>query len=1095
MTTSPALRGCAFRVIVRLLVIGLVAASLVGTAKATGAIDFAFEVRPILSRHCFPCHGFDAQSRKAKLRLDTSDGATAHRDGGAAVVPGDPDASALFRLIRSSDPDERMPPADHDPLSPEEIATVERWIREGAEYSAHWSWRPLEAPAPPRATNEWCRDEVDGYVLDALRERKLAPAPEAIRATWLRRVTFDLTGLPPTPEELDAFTGDESPGAYERVVDRLLASPHYAERWARHWLDLMRYAETYGHEYDYPISHAHQYRDYVIRAFEADVPFDWLVTEHIAGDLLEEPRRHPETGRNESIIGTGFWLLHQGTHGPVDVLEDELERMDNQIDVLSKAFLATTVSCARCHDHKFDPIPTTDYYALAGFLQSSYQREVALYSAESSARIDQLAAAYERGRVAFGALTPEAIAERVERELLASLEESGPVDGASEAAPGGTERVTRWRDLLDGTLADPAHPLHIWHRVHDGPREEADVRARTLAEEEATRVTPNGDATTPSGDSESRLFESFDDFGGWSVSGKAFGPTPTRSGSWSSHPDRICPVTPELPGVADSGRYSARLRGSLRSPTFELDSTHIHYRVRGKGRVRVIVEGYTLDRFNSLLFVDLTHDIDTRGEWQWVDQVGDLHAHRGYRVAIEIIDDGDHAIAVDEIRFSDGGPRGPVVESPLASALAGVDSVESLAHAIGRAVGEAWSDWQSGALEPAGERLLGALAHHGALPLPPMLARIVDEMAGLERGIGRPTVVLAMGEATPEEQPVYVRGNPHQAAEVVPRRFLTAFDPDPTPIAHGSGRLELARRILAPKNPLPARVWVNRVWHHLFGRGLVPTPDDFGALGGRPSHPELLDALAVWMRDEGDWSTKALVRRLVLTSTYRMSSVPVDARASALRDPNRVYFSARRVRRLEGEAIRDAILAVSGRLDRTRFGRSVPMHLTPFLTGRGRPGKSGPLDGDGRRSVYLEVRRNFPNPLMSVFDAPVPMTCIGSRTRSNVPSQALTLLNDPFVRQQAAVWAERIVADGPAGSGSSADSDPSREARDRDRIEKLFRRALGRSAADDEIALCTAFLAEERAAHSSEAGEAEELAAWTEFAHALFNLKEFIFID
>lgn len=1074
----------------RLLIAGLVWTSLAGEVAANDAIDFAFDVRPILSRHCFPCHGFDAQSRKAKLRLDTREGATADRGGGSAVVPGDPSSSPLYQRIRASDPDERMPPREHEPLSPEEIATLERWIREGAAYSEHWSWRPLAKPAPPRAQDSWIRDEVDGYVLDALRERRLEPAPEASRATWLRRVTFDLTGLPPTPEELDAFLDDALPGAYERVVDRLLASPHYAERWARHWLDLMRYAETYGHEFDYPIPHAHEYRDYVIRAFEADVPYDRLVTEHIAGDLLEEPRRHPETGRNESIIGTGFWLLHQATHGPVDVRKDELERMDNQIDVLSKAFLATTVSCARCHDHKFDPIPTTDYYALAGFLQSSYQREVALHSAESTARIERLRAASARGRAAIGNASAKEVEERIVEELLASLEVRDDADATAETkseAPGSSERAIRWHALLGGALADPAHPLHAWHRVHDGPTEEADERARAFARE-AAPAPPGGNTSPRNSDVPSRPFERFDDYDGWSVSGEAFGTGPTGAGSWSFHEERTRPVAPELPGVADSGRYSTRLRGSLRSPTFELDSTHIHYRVRGKGKVRVIVEGYTLDRFNNLLFVDLTLDIDTRGEWQWIDQCGDLHAHRGHRVAIEIIDDGDHAIAVDEIRLSNDGPRYADVGSPFGSELHSIDSVASLARVIGRSAGRAWHDWQSGSLDPAGHRLLAALARHGVLPIPAGLAKIAEEMAGLERGLEPPHLVLAMGEATPEEQPVYVRGDPHDATELAPRRFLTAFDPDPAPITQGSGRLELARRILSPKNPLPARVWVNRVWHQLFGRGLVSTPDDFGALGGRPSHPELLDALAVWLRGEAGWSTKALVRRLVLTSTYRMSSFPVDAHASALRDPNDVYFSARRVRRLEGEAVRDAILAVSGRLDRTRFGPSVPMHLTPFLTGRGRPAKSGPLDGDGRRSIYLEVRRNFLSPLMSVFDAPVPMTCIGARTRSNVPSQALALLNDPFVRQQAEVWAKRIV------ERAAGDERP-RDAVDRERIEGLFRRALGRSPRDEEVALCRSFLAETRAAMTEGAEAVTELAVWTELVHAMFNLKEFIFID
>ncbi|MFG0260044.1 MAG: DUF1549 domain-containing protein, partial [Phycisphaerales bacterium JB041] len=338
------------------------AAAAVAAGSPQEDIEFGRHVRPILVRHCLACHGFDPSTREADVRLDTFEFATAPRSRGraAAIIPGDPDASPLLHRITEHDPDRRMPP-ERQPLKAEEIETLRAWIAQGASYEPHWSLRSLGPTEPPPAVpGEWAANPIDRFIYADLRATGLEPAPLADRRTLLRRLAFDLTGLPPTPAQTEAFLSDTSDDALARLADGLLDSPHYGERWARHWLDLMRYAETYAHEFDYPIRHAFQYRDYVIRAFNADVPYDRLVTEHIAGDLLKQPRRNPEQSFNESVIGTGFWWLSQGTHAPVDVLHDEAERIDNQIDVLSKSFLATTVSCARCHDHKFDPVLTRE---------------------------------------------------------------------------------------------------------------------------------------------------------------------------------------------------------------------------------------------------------------------------------------------------------------------------------------------------------------------------------------------------------------------------------------------------------------------------------------------------------------------------------------------------------------------------------------------------------------------------------------------------------------------------------------------------------------------------------------------------------------
>ena len=346
-------------------------------------------MRPLLVGRCQECHG--ATKQKGDLRLDSRAAILAGGSTGPAIVPGKAGESLLVDAINYGDL-YQMPPKSKLPAS--EIAVLTRWIDMGAPWpgddrpksaakvdagsfdlearAKHWSFRPIRAPEPPEVRDRaWPKDPIDRFILAALEAKGLAPAPEADRRTLIRRATFDLIGLPPEPAEIDAFLADEAPDAFEKVVDRLLASPHYGERWGRHWLDLVRYAETAGHEFDYDLPGASGYRDYVIRALNADLPYDQFVVEQVAGDLLDRPRRHPTEGFNESVLGTGFFSLGEGTHSPVDLREEEAQRLDNQIDVFSKAFLGLTVACARCHDHKFDAISTKDYYALAGYLQSS----------------------------------------------------------------------------------------------------------------------------------------------------------------------------------------------------------------------------------------------------------------------------------------------------------------------------------------------------------------------------------------------------------------------------------------------------------------------------------------------------------------------------------------------------------------------------------------------------------------------------------------------------------------------------------------------------------------------------------------------------
>jgi hypothetical protein len=982
-----------------LLVLSVASASAISAEPEEHAAVEFFEksVRPILVQRCQGCHGPTKQ--KGKLRLDSREAVMAGGSTGPAIVPGQPEASLLVGAINYGE-QLQMPPKSK--LAADEIAALTRWVKEGATWGAdptvsgassgapaamvpleapgefqrrakHWCFLPIRRDSPPEvrsAPPDWPRNPIDAFLLSAMQRAGLSPAPEADRRTLIRRLSFDLIGLPPTPAEVAAFVADRAPDAYERLVDRLLASPRHGERWGRHWLDLARYAETAGHEFDYEILNAFRYRDYVIRAVNADLPYDRFVTEQIAGDLLETPRRHPTTGCNESILGTGFFFLGEGTHSPVDVREEQVRRMDNQIDVFSKTFLGLTVACARCHDHKFDPIRSADYYALAGFLRSSRHQQAFIDPADRR--------------------------------------------GSSLA------RLCELKQNLRGLLREAGH----------FPPEPSRVAASTASGQE--------------------VFETFDEtFTGWDVTGDAFGSRPSATGDFRLSPrDGVAWLNPVRPGQAHSGLISGRLAGVLRSRSFTIERRYLHTLVSGQGgRINVVVDGY--EKIRDPIYGGLMVTVNVGDQARWITQ--DLGMWLGHRAYLEIGDgataeyggvqtrmaEHDGYVAVDEIRMSDE-PRPP--EHPP--------------------------------IDPAPIRLDALLAEIKA-KRPALAERLksdLSEYRALEASLPEPTLAPAIEDGTGEDERLLIRGNHRNLGPPVPRRFLEVLgggSPETPPA--GSGRLELARRLVDPAaNPLVARVLVNRLWMHHFGEGLVKSVDDFGAMGQQPSHPELLDWLASEFIASG-WSQKALHRRIVTSSAYRMSSA-LRPEADRL-DPSNVYAHRMNVRRLEGETIRDALLAISGRLDEQMFGPSVSPFLSPFMDGRGRPTQSGPLDGDGRRSVYLNVRRNFLNPMFAAFDAPAPFSTMGRRNVSNVPAQALTLMNDPLVIHLAGLWAQRVVA----APGSIVE-----------RIDELYASAFGRPPAPDELRRCLAFLLKH---------PGPEPRAWADLCHILINVKEFIYID
>ena len=1081
-----------------LFVFGSLVTRIASAQDADAGIEF-FEkqVRPLLAARCYDCHSgklVDGKSEpKGNLRLDSREAALKGGDTGPAVVPGKPTDSLLVDAINYGEL-YQMPPKSK--LSAEEIAVLTKWVEMGAPWSKgaegivakddkefdlakrkaeHWCWQPLKPTAPPKVQSErWIQQPLDRFILAKLEDKGIKPSPPADKRTLIRRAYFDLIGLPPTPEQVEAFVKDDSPQAFEKVVDELLASPQFGERWARHWLDLVRYAESRGHEFDYNVPNAFEYRDYVIRALNADVPYDQFVIEHLAGDLLEKPRLHPTEKWNESIIGTGFWFFGEWIHSPVDIRKDETDRIDNMIDVFSKTFLGLTVSCARCHDHKFDAISQADYYALSGYLQSSSYRLTRFETWQTDRQVAKNHEAIDQQLVAKLAPAIAAVLRPKVGELARKLADKG--DAAKEELG-----VTEFSASGAEVVVDYAQPSTAW--LADGFL----FGTRPVRPGELLPGEPPGSAP-------------------WvAVDGGAY-----------SRPSGEVELAPGSEG--DQGRLSGwvRVGRTLKTATWTLKDGHVHCLVEGAGNIYAAVDSHAM--INGPLHGELAKDAGARGDLpsRWVAL--DLTRYVGQRVHLEFSPkpgETFHVLKVAE------GPQRPesstvrpnaILAQCIAEAKASKEALVALLEKQiaatldllaenkiaddkqpqDRAMLAQWLLDEAGIADNPEPSLRKHLEEH---------ARQLEEVRSKTKRASR--VCLAMWDGTPVDENLLIRGNSKTVGPVVPRRMLEALasggrEPPgsaaPSEVrsqesaASGSGRLELAKRLVDGTNPFPARVMVNRIWHHLLGRGMVASTDNFGVLGERPTHPELLDYLAAeFMRD--GWSVKRTIRSIMLSATYQQGSA-VRGQSTGDRgqetaeqaDPQNLLFHRANVRRLEGEAIRDAILAVSGRLDRKQFGPSVPVHLTPFMQGRGRPAASGPLDGDGRRSIYIAVRRNFLPPMMLAFDTPVPFSTVGRRNVSNVPAQALILMNDPFVVEQAKLWAKKTLAD--------PDKTPQQ------RIERMYREEFARPPTASETETLMQFLSSQARQDGIADGQhASDERVWADLAHVLYNAKEFVFVD
>ncbi len=843
-----------------------------------------------------------------------------------------------------------------------------------AQRLEHWAWQPLRATQPPPNGSDIDGNPVDAFVTARLRALSLQLAPPAPPHELLRRLWIDLVGLPPTPAAIARFGNSPSDADYVREVDELLASPHFGERWARHWLDLMRYSETLGHEFDFELPNAWRYRDYVIRAFNRDLPYDQFVREHIAGDLLEQPRRDAE-GNNESVQATAAWWFVEQTHSPVDAMQHQADRVDNQIDVFGKAFLGMTVACARCHDHKFDAIPTRDYYSLFGYVQSS-------------------------------------------RYVQASLKEVAPRSPEYQLA------LKRQREFATLWLQDAASAAA-------NPEQQGGLNAQPDRDRSGVTFRPEDTVIADANDPRSQ----------WYISNDAFGEAPWQ-GDFCTNPDADEPQLRTLPGEFWlSAAAGTQREGTIATKTFELTHRYVHVRVAGDhSRIKLIVDGFHIVR--DPIYGTLHRNIDNQ-EAHW--QTFDVEMWLG-RMA--------HLQAIDQRAPDLGDPRHNRGHYPEHCWLA-IQSVCNSPHKSHPETEPAPLTAEAGAArtrkgwDHARLQLAKAIA---ALPVSP--------------------TIPAMADGSGIDSHVYLRGNHRISGGAAPRRFLSALRaPDKPMPAHSSGRLELADAVLAKDNPLPARVLVNRVWHHLFGRGLVTTVDNFGALGQLPTHPDLLDWLA---RDfvSHQWSLKHSIRRIVTSRTYRQSSRQRVAANSS--DPNNKLLHRQNVRPLEAELVRDALLSVSGRLDPKMYGRSIEQPREAITNARGKPGRHDPRDGHGRRSVYLAIRRNFMPEMLLAFDCPTPFATVGRRNTSNVPAQALALANSALVHDLCALFAKRCIDH----SDNAAQ-----------RLQFAYQLAFARMPRTAELERLLKFVQSPKDGwHGS-----DELTTWTDAVHALVNTTEFRF--
>lgn len=1025
-------------------------------ALAAEELQFNRDIRPILSENCFSCHGFDEKSRKAKLRLDSAADATRERKGVTPIVPGDLKKSAVWERIISDDPDEVMPPPkSHLSLSPLEKRKIRTWIEQGAKYEDHWAFVAPRRPALPADLRV---SPVDWLVRKKLTEEGMTPSPEADRGMLIRRVSLDLTGLPPSAEEAAAFAADTRPDAYERLVDRLLASPHFGERLALDWLDAARYADTNGYSIDGG-RHLWLWRDWVIQAFNDNKPYDRFLTEQLAGDLLPQ-------GSDAELIATGFQRNNMNTHeGGTIPAENLLNYNADRVKTLGEAVLGLTLGCAQCHDHKFDPISQKDYYRIYAFFNTLDDRGL-----DGNAGVNSL---------------PSALRKTILR---------------TDEQPGLRQRV----EMLRRRLAEPdAKVLTAWESVERARLAERKKGLKLYPVELSKISTPNSG-------------------GGFAVEGNKFtglgkaaydllGRTP-RTDEPITGLRLVFPTTQPPPPRVSENLKTTRAQANPKpgpgpkappgkpGPTMP-NSTLGMFVLTAVDATADKVPGDQVNIHRLLRFSRVTasswlpdfpaKDVrafnNTRG-WS-PDATAGVQAHITLTLA-EPITAETHPYLTTQVYFGHAGA--PIVAEGQLFVITGHDDGTDLPDRIITLLGTP-ADQRDAAQQ---RELWDYCAAHSDLmqPVRTDLANAEERLKVLTEPF--PTMVMNIA-AKPRETFVLNRGD--YAQPTVKVDAGTPAKLPPMPAGAPANRLGLAQWVTMKENPLTARVAVNRFWKLLFGTGLVSTPADFGFQGQWPSHPELLDLLAVDFVESG-WDTKKLIRTIVTSATYRQTSRTTPALLE--KDPsNRLLARGPRFR-LPAELIRDQALKTSGLLVDQVGGPSVNPY-TPFDLWRevshygSTPATAQTFVQDHgeklyRRSMYTYWKRTAPPPSMVTFDAPNRELCTINRASTTTPLQSLVLLNDVQFVEAARAFAERILH---------------RTGDDSSRLRWAFQEATTRTPSEHELAVIARTLARERARYAADPARAEaalrpgesprdpalppaEHAAWMQVATLLLNLSE-----
>lgn len=1042
---------------------------------------FESRIRPVLIEHCYECHSSQSKGLKGGLFVDSAEGLRLGGDSGPAIELGTSDASLLLQALRYESTE--MPPKGKLPDSI--IADFATWIDSGAvdprtstkptekssieidNFRDFWSFVTPEKPAIPEVSmSDWPTSQIDHFILAELENRGLKPVPAADKRALIRRATFDLTGLPPTPADVESFVADTSPEAFEKVLDRLLRSPAYGERWGRYWLDVARYSEDQAHTFSVtPNTSGFRYRDWVISAFNSDMPYDLFVKRQIAADLIESDVAE----RLKHLPALGYFGLGAQYYKNSDAAKAAADELDDRIDTLTRGFLGLTVSCARCHDHKFDPIPQQDYYSLAGIFQSSRlhnaplvpQPEVDAYQ-ENQKQIKDVEKGIAETIAAQGPRVREAAVDRIAEYMIVAwktnhakqLDIKTKPEKLAEEAGLDPKIVKRWLDYLgkdesrkiaaltpwldavqtipaDNTAKDATDPLAVPESLNAAASDFQRFTSLLLKKRDGELSPDEQQSLAKYIDSGNAIYQSrlvTKNEPSVSIDVDISGAkqlflvvTDGGNGISCDHADWAEPIL-----VKSNGDELRLTDLKWRETKTSHGNVNIDRNVNGQP-IRIGGKTYAFGlgtHATSLIAYDLPDGIvkfrsigglDNSGS----DQGGDCGANATIQFSVYTETPRDVEINQPDLLAIVFGEKG----------LFAVEPAELEKHL---------TPDQATLLTEQRESL--KRLQQTALPMYPIAHVITDDK--------------------PADMKVFIRGNPANQGDVAPRRFLQILSEDkPQAFANGSGRLELAEAIASSDNPLTARVMVNRVWQHHFGRGIVGTPDNFGSLGEKPTHPELLDYLTERFLENG-WSVKLLHREIMLSSTYQLSSQQDEANMSI--DGDNQYLWRMNRRRLEVEAWRDALLSVSGKLD-------------PQMEG---PSTNLADQNNSRRTVYAFISRHELNNMLRLFDFPDANITASTRSETTVPQQQLFVLNSPFVIEQAKAFASRLEKE----AGADIES----------KVRHAFSLAYGRPVTDAELSLATRYLS---VADDSTEKDKNSLNRWERYAQAVLGSNEFMYLD